>query len=408
MRIIPYLCLAIAVLGLSEWAHAGGTPLRIEHSGHLGPAPVTDSFTYPLVIENSEAEYAVEVRAVLSAGSGALKVLDPQGAELYQRLWGTRLSEDLVQLPRLREAGEYQLAIEAENAVGEWRVRVLELPPPAQLKRVYWSGPLLIVVGLAFLLGWRWQSRAPWRWFVVGAGVRVAAALFTVAGVLAFHLLLRDTLEDRLSYAAFILVESAVIGVASAVALLAAILVAGMAFSKLRAAFPNAVALGVGAGASEALISGVVTTMGTSIVFGNGPKSGKWLVQLAHDAAFTPLLPLVEPAKFACVIICLMAASALGVMALASRRLGPAVWAGLLLAGLYAGIGMTRVWALDGAASKWWILCGALPFAVLGIPVLSAMSRTWQESLVGGEAPMEEYLKLFDEEEAATADVADD
>ncbi|MCC6486666.1 MAG: hypothetical protein IT364_04135 [Candidatus Hydrogenedentes bacterium] len=408
MRVISRLCVAVAGVSLAVWAHAAGGPLRLESAGSLGPVPVTESTTYPLTIDEAEANYALEVRAVLKAGSGGIKLISPDGSELYQRPWGTRLSEDLVQLPQLGEAGEYQVLIETENAVGEWRVRVVELPPVARLKSVYWSGPLLIVVGLGFLLGWRWKANAPWRWFAVGALVRVAAFLLTVIGALAFHLTLRDSLEDSLPYVSFLAVESVVNGVASGVAMLAAILLAGFAFSPLRATCSNAVALGAGAGAGEALLSGVVTTLGTSIVFGTGPKSGKWLVRLAYDSALTPLLPLVEPSKFTCVIVCLMAASGLALLALGSRRFAPAFWSGLLLAGLYAGIGLTRVWSLDGAASKWWILCGALPFAAISVPILSWMSRTWRDSMAAGDAPMEEYLRLFDEEEAAVADVTDD
>lgn len=406
MRVIAGFVAAVLMFAIRANAVEG--PLRLEHGGQLGPVPVTDSTTYPVWIDKPEVNYALDVRAVLKTGSGAIKVLAPDGAELYQRPWGTRLSEDLVQLPQMREAGEYRLLVETDNAVGEWRVRVVEMPPVARLKSVYWSGPLLMVVGLAFLLGWRWKTAAPWRWFAVGAVVRVAAFLFTVLGALAFHLTLRDSLEDALPYVSFLAIESGVSGVVSAIAMLAAILLAGVVFSSLRTLCANAVALGAGAGAGEALLSGVVTTLGTGIVFGTGPKSGKWLVRLAYDSALTPLLPLVEPSKFTCVIVCLMAASGLALLALASRRLFPVLWAGLLLAGLYTGIGLTRVWSLDGAASKWWILCGALPFAAIGVLALSWMSRTWRDSMAGGDAPMEEYLKLFDEEDAAMADVSDE
>ena len=408
MRVISRFCAAIAVLPFAVWANAAEGPLRLERGGFLGPVPVTNSTTYPLTIVKTEADYALEARAVLKAGSGTIKLLSPDGSDLYQRPWGTRLSEDLVQLPKMHVAGEYQLLIETENAVGEWRVRVVEMPPVARLKSVYWSGPLLIGVGLAFLLGWRWKTDAPWRWFALGAAVRVVAFLLTVLGALAFHLTLRDSLEDSFPYVSFLAVESGVNGVVSAVAMLAAILLAGFVFSSLRSTCASAVALGVGAGAGEALLSGVVTTLGTNIVFGAGPKSGKWLVRLAYDSALTPLLPLVEPSKITCVIVCLMAASGLALLALASRRASPALWAGLLLAGLYAGIGLTRVLSLDGAASKWWILCGALPFVAVSVPILSWMSRTWLDSMAGGDAPMEEYLKLFDEEDAAMADVSDD
>lgn len=408
MSVIFHFCAAVAVLPFAAWAGVADSPLRLEYGGRLGPVPTTESTTYPLAIERTGSDYALEVRAVLKTGSGALKLISPDGSELYQRQWGTRLSEDLVQLPHLRAPGEHQVLIETESAVGEWRVRVVELPPVARLKSVYWSGPLLIVVGLAFLLGWHWKTDAPWRWFAVGAVVRVAAFLFAILLALAFHLTLRDSIEDAVPYAAFLAIESVVSGMASAVAMLTALLFAGFVFSSLRATFANAVALGVGAGAGEALLSGVVTTLGTSIVFGTGPKSGKWLVRLAYDSALTPLLPLVDPAKFTCVIVCLMAASALALLALTSRRSPPALWAGLLLTGLYAGIGLTRVWSLDGAASKWWILCGALPFAAVSVPILSWTLRTWRDSMAGGEAPMEEYLRLFDEEDAAMADVPND
>jgi hypothetical protein len=243
------------------------------------------------------------------------------------------------------------------------------------------------------LLGWRIGTNAPWRWFAAGAVARVAAALFALVLVLVYHFTLRAPFEDSLSYAQYLVVDSGVMGIASGIAAAMVFLLAGLVLRGSRASAANGIALGVGAGAGETLVSSAVTIVGTGLLFGGSPKSERWMLQLAYDTALTPLLPLVEPVKFACVVLCLMAASGLCVMATATRRWGLLFGAFLLLAGLYAALGATRVWTLDGAVSKWWTLSGALPFAAVSVLVVRRCLRDWPRAVAPHEAPMEAFLR---------------
>jgi len=367
--------------------------MRAEYEGTLGPEPVTNTFAYPLTIERPESTYAIDVQAVLREGSGELRVVDPSGAEIYRHLWGERLSQELAPLGPLGTTGEYHIEVDTDRAVGHWRVRIAEVPGPDRLKSIALVGPILGVVGLAFLVGWRIGTHAPWRWFGAGVGVRLAAAVLTLAGVLVYHFTIRGALDDALTYSHYLVVDSGVIGVASGIAMILALCFAGLVFRGARASASNAIALGVGAGASETLLSALVTVMGTGLLFGGSPKSGKWMLQLAYDTTLTPLLTLVEPAKFTCVILCLMAASGLTLMAIAARRWGLLFAAALLATGFYAALGATPVWALDGAASKWWIVCGALPFAIVSVLVVRWCLREWPPVVAPGEAPMEAFLR---------------
>jgi hypothetical protein len=365
----------------------------VEYEKTLGPERVTDTVTYPLIVARPDSTYAIDVQAVLREGSGVLRITDPNGAEIYQHLWGDRISQELAPLGPLDLAGEYQIVVDVEGALGHWRVRVAEVPDAAQLRSIALTGPLLGVVGLAFLLGWRFGTRAQWRWFAVGAGARIAAAVLTLAVVLVYHFTVRGTLEDELPYSRYLILDGGVIGVASGIAAVLAFLIAGYMFRGSRKSAPNAIALGVGAGVSETLISSIVTIMGTGLLFGDSPKSEKWMLQLAYDATLTPMLPLVEPAKFICVILCLMAIGGLTLMAIAARRWGLLFPAFLLAAGFYAVLGATPVWALEGAASKWWILAGVLPFGIASVFVVRWCLNEWPPGLAPDEVPMEEFLR---------------
>jgi hypothetical protein len=365
----------------------------VEYEERLGPELVSDTAQYPLIVERPDSTYAVDVQAVLREGSGVLRITDPNGAEIYRHLWGDRISQELAPLGPLDVAGEYHVVVDVEGALGHWRVRVAEVPDAAQLRSIALAGPLLGLVGLAFLLAWRFGTHAQWRWFAVGGGARIAAAAFALAVVLVYHFTVRGTLGNRLPYARYLILDGGVIGVASGIAAVLAFLIAGYMFRGSRKNAPNAIALGVGAGVIETLVSSIVTIMGTGLLFGNSPKSEKWMLQLAYDATLTPLLPLVEPAKFICVILCLMATGGLALMAIAARRRGLLFPAFLLASGFYAVLGAAPVWALEGAASKWWILSGALPFAITSVFVVRWCLREWPPDLAPDEVPMEEFLR---------------
>ncbi|GMV91913.1 MAG: hypothetical protein AMXMBFR82_16910 [Candidatus Hydrogenedentota bacterium] len=364
-----------------------------EYEQSLGPAPVSNAATFPLRIDQPEAHHAIDVQAVLREGSGSLRIVDPGGAEVYRHLWGDRVSQELAPLGPLETAGDYQIQVDLENALGDWRLRVAEVPEAAQLKSIAFAGPLLGLVGLAFLIGWRFGAGAQWRWFVAGAGLRVVAALLTLAVVLILHFTVLVQLEDALPYARFVVVNGGIVGAASGLAAVATFLVAGLLFRAARKTAPNAIALGVGAGGAEALVSALVTILGTGMLFGGSPKSGKWMLQLAYDATMTSLLPLVEPAKFACVILCLMAVSGLAFMAISARRWGLVIPVFLLAAGFYAVLGAAPVWALEGAASKWWTVGGAVPFAIVSAIVVRWCLREWPPDAAPDEAPMEAFLR---------------
>lgn len=359
----------------------------------IGPEPVSETTTYPLTIDRPEAPHAIDVQAVLRAGEGELRVTDPNGNEVYRHLWGERLSEELAPLGPLNEAGEYHLVVDVENAVGHWRVRVAEVPGASELRSIALAGPLLAAVGIAFLIIWRFKTRAPWRWFAVGAGVRVVALVFSLPIIFLYYMLLRNALEDALPYSQFLVVNGAATGIAAGIGPVLASVLAGAVLRGSRGSGANAVAVGVGAGVSETLASAVVTMMGTGLLFGGSPKSGKWMLQLAYDATLTPLLPLVEPVKFVCVILCLTAICGLTLRAVAARRWASIVPALLLAVGFYAVLGGAPAWALEGAASKWWTVLGALPFAVVSGIAARHGVREWPQQTGPDEAPMEAFLR---------------
>ncbi len=364
-----------------------------EFEQSLGPEPVSDTASFPLRVDRPEALHAIDVQAVLREGSGSLRIVDPSGTEVYRHLWGDRVSQELAPLGPLETAGDYEIQVDLENALGDWRVRIAEVPDAAQLKRIAFAGPLLGLVGLAFVIGWRFGAGAQWRWFLAGAGLRVVAALLTLAVVLILHFTILVRLEDTLPYSQYVVVNGGIIGAASGLATVVTFLLAGLLFRGALKSAPNAIALGVGAGGAEALVSSLVTILGTGMLFGGSPKSGKWMLQLAYDSTMTPLLPLVEPAKFACVILCLMAVSGLALMAISARRWGLVIPAFLLAAGFYAVLGATPVWALEGAASKWWTVSGALPFAIVSAIVVRWCLREWPPAAAPDEAPMEAFLR---------------
>jgi uncharacterized membrane protein YhfC len=166
------------------------------------------------------------------------------------------------------------------------------------------------------------------------------------------------------------------------------------------AADPNrAVAVGIGAGAFEALLLGLAAAAGPLVASAVG-QGDQVLQALSGASASTSLFWLVGPVERVIAIAAHTAARVLVLQAVA-KRVWLGFWAGFawlsavdLIAGVALLTGMTR------AGSLWRIELMILPFGLLGIPIIRSALRRWPAP--AAEAP----VAIADPQTAHEADAA--
>jgi hypothetical protein len=143
----------------------------------------------------------------------------------------------------------------------------------------------------------------------------------------------------------------------------------------------RAIAIGVGAGAFEALLLGIgAVATGLTLSLVHGPQVEKTLEGLTQIAAITPLLWLIGPVERIIAILCHASTRALLLLGMAKKKYSLAFW-GFLIFTLLDGIaGGVHVAGLIGKISMWWIELALVPFAVVSVFVLIWCYRRWGES----------------------------
>lgn len=213
-----------------------------------------------------------------------------------------------------------------------------------------------------------------WRWFWAGAG------LWTVGVALkcAIALPLNHVFFDKNGHAVGwkLCIGSVYCGLMTGVFEIGVTLAAALIWRRLAAEPARAVAVGLGAGAFEALLLGLGASVGSLVALASG-QTELALKNLAGIGAHTPLLWLAGPVERAISILAHTAARVFVLRAVAGRRwLG--FWAGFswlsaidLLAGAALLTGMTT------SCSLWLIELMILPFGVLSVPLTRWAVRRW-------------------------------
>ncbi|HXJ71951.1 MAG TPA: YhfC family glutamic-type intramembrane protease [Candidatus Dormibacteraeota bacterium] len=251
------------------------------------------------------------------------------------------------------------------------------------------SGSLMMIVAVAAAVWWKLRSRVPWRWFWAGAGIwAVGVALkFALAKELN-PIIIGTGVPPKAGLAAGVFYCGIMTGIFEIGITLAAAL-----FWRRLAAEPNrAVAVGLGAGAFEALLLGIAAAGGSVAALATG-QGDKLVSALAVYTSHTPLFWLAGPVERAIAIAAHTASRVLVLQAVAHRKwLG--FWAGFAwlslmdtLAGLALLTGMTT------SDSIWWSESMFLPLGVLSIPLTRyALSRWPKPEPVPVEPMVEETV----------------
>ncbi|MCC6152607.1 MAG: hypothetical protein IT367_02555 [Candidatus Hydrogenedentes bacterium] len=379
----------ITVLFIITSAHAD--VLAEFRGAYIKSDAITETFR--IDISDPSREYGISVTAILDTGSGSLQVKDPTGEVIYQHLWSTRRSQERTRLP-IAKAGPHTVEVSVDKARGEWRARIVPLPPRTALKHMYASIVITSVIALAaaFVVH---RRGSPLRYLFVGASIFIAARIVWFIGAIALELTTRYALEDALPYRAFVWAQSVVLGLWQGIAVTLVVALTALAIRRLADKPLHAIAAGIGACACEMLITAIVSLLGMLVLF-TGAKSDRAQFNLAYDMAVTPLLPIAEPLTLALQMVCIVAGTVLVVSGIQTKRFASVFGGGLVFAAALTAVSASRAITLFGPESRWVIAAALVPIATLSCVVLRRNLRAWRLSPMDGETAMDAFLREND------------
>ncbi len=305
-------------------------------------------------------------------GDIAFEVRSPDGTPLGKRSAG--VATILGWTLNVTNRGNYELVVTPHRTEGYWQAQIDQAPGLGALYAQVASGGLMMLVALVAVLIWWWHSRVQWRWFWAGAGIWTVGVALKFAVAIPLNRVIFEKGVHAIGLK--LVVGSIYSGLMTGIFEIGITLAAALVWRRLAAEPARAVAVGVGAGAFEALLLGLGAAAGTLAAIATG-QTEVVLKSLAVIATQTPLMWLAGPAERVIAILAHTASRVLVLRAVAGRRWW-GFWAGFswlsaidLLAGVVLLTGMTS------SGSLWRIELMLLPFGVLSIPLTVLAVRRW-------------------------------
>lgn len=339
-------------------------------SVHLSFAVVDDEMALLLDTEVTLTAGKVNVRVVRPGG----RVIDDHGTSGSMRIGGRLIRT-------YGRTGEYQVQVVPDGALGTWSIRVVLTPDtsaPMSVVNVV-PGVGMTLVGVIAVLWWRWRSGAPWRWFWVGAAVWTVGVALKFAWAIPLNEPILAAIEAVVPHSAYLVLGAIYIGALTGVFEIGITLLAALVWKNMSRDAARGVAVGVGAGAFEAILLGLAATavMVAALIVG-GEFADEVRQATARSAGPTSLIWLVGPVERVIAILCHISSRALVLLGVARGRWRwPFFWAFVIMTAIDSVAGYAYLAGLLGNVSTWWIELAIAPAALVSVPVIAWCVRTW-------------------------------
>ena len=273
-----------------------------------------------------------------------------------------------------------------ENITGRlqnWRAEATQANVGAEMDNVTISfipAVGMMIVASAAVIYWRRVSKLQFRWFWLGAGLwTIAVALKMVCALLTNKAAIGFMSETLSSYPLLILGGGLFVGLQSSFFEIGLTLLAVLIWRQLGRDANRAIGIGMGAGAFEAMLLGLVSLTGILAVLIGIPETEKIREGIDKTAAVTPLFWLVAPAERIIAILCHASSRALVLLGARNRKTMMAFWGFLIFTLLDGVAGAAHISGKIGTISMWWIELAILPFALISIPILRWCYTRWNK-----------------------------
>jgi len=235
----------------------------------------------------------------------------------------------------------------------------------------------MVLVAIVAAVFWWCFSRSQLRWFWVGVGLWTISVVLKIACALVTNPLVLPPLED-LPFPLHVTLGALYSGVHSSLFEMGFTLLAVLIWHQLGRNAGRAIAIGVGAGAFEAFLLGLVAfASGFALIFVEGKAGEEALKGLEHAASITPLYWLAGPVERIIAILCHASSRALILLGVAKKRYMLIFWGFLIFTLLDGVAGGAHVGGFVGKISAWWVELAILPCGLVSIPILIWCYRRW-------------------------------
>ena len=347
------VCLAACLLIIPS----ARAEMLLDVSGELGPEPESKVEQFPFQVLEPKTRLGLSAEVDVSEGTWKLRILDPAGETITSMSCGAWLRLQNQPQGTIREAGEATLEVSTENAVGTWHVTLSDLPAPKGFALLFLPGPLMVMVGLAFVLGWKVRSRTQWRWFLAGAGIWTVGVAPKFLWAFLLHKPILEGLKASMPHPGYVATGGIYIGLLTGIFEIGVTLFACLIWKAMARDPKRAVAVGVGAGAFEAILVGLVVLLATA----------------------TPVASLIPPVERVIAILCHTSSRTLVLLSVARRRWSFFWYGFAIMTAIDAIAGGAILSGAAGRISMWWIELAIAPFALASLPIIAWCLRHWPQ-----------------------------
>jgi uncharacterized membrane protein YhfC len=223
----------------------------------------------------------------------------------------------------------------------------------------------MVLIAFAAVVFWRRSSKVALRCFSIGAALWAVAVAVKVAIALPVSPWVVGWLKSNLPYAGFIICGSLYLGAFSSLCEIGLTALAVKLWPRLGRKPDEAIAIGVGAGAVEALLLGIGGLVAVAIAASSGADSEEVRQQMATTQATVPLFWLLGPVERSLALGAHVGCRALVLTGAVRQRMGMLISGFLLFASVDSIAGLYH---LSGAnVSLWWVELAIVPFALVGL-----------------------------------------
>jgi uncharacterized membrane protein YhfC len=238
---------------------------------------------------------------------------------------------------------------------------------------------MMIVASLAVII-WRRVSGLQFRWFLIGAALWTVAVIMKVVCALLTNKAAFGYMKEHLSHPLYVLGGGLLLGIQSSLFEIGLTLAAVLIWKRFGRDANRAIGIGVGAGAVEALLLGIMSLAGILTFLAGLPGTEVVREKIDAVARVTPLFILIAPVERILTIPCHASSRALVLLGVTHRKPVMIFWGFLLFTLLDGVAGLFLISGKTSQISTWWVELAALPFAVASIPILRWCYFRWSKN----------------------------
>ena len=239
------------------------------------------------------------------------------------------------------------------------------------------QGCSMLAVALLAALLWRQRTHVGWRWLWVGAAIWTAGVTGKLIWSVLFNAVLLGAIKGYGPAAAYTFLGALYLGINSAIWEIGVTAIAARRWRNMTLNPDRSAGVGVGAGAFEAGLLGLLVTISVALALFDGPYGQQITDSIVQRSEHTPFAWLTGPVERVIAILLHVATRMLVLLAVVqrSRKL---FWYGFGLFAFADGLaGFAILSGMLTTHSVWWLEFMLLPVVVVSLAIITWCYRHW-------------------------------